>query len=296
MSTTYSRQDELPRLPIPKLDDTCDRFLEYAKPLVSDTEFDEATRLVEELRHGEGPALQAALEEYDRADGRHSYIEDFWTAAYLDPVDPVVLNVNPFFVLEDDPTPSRNNQIARATSLILSSLKFVVAVRSETLSIDEWRGKALCMSQFRRLFGTARLPHPEMDELRHDPASSHVAVISRGQFYTFTVLAEDGLLAVGEREITDNLRCIVEDAAAESAQAVATTAIGVCTTESRKTWASLRGRLQVRPLLATELTTSAFSFFYLLATCSSTCVPPAPPPHTHLRSTACAAGGQRRQR
>ena len=43
--------------------------------------------------------------------------------------DPLPINVNPCFVLEDDPTPSRHSQIARATSLILASLKFCVSIR-----------------------------------------------------------------------------------------------------------------------------------------------------------------------
>ena len=94
---TYSRQDELPRLPIPDIDDTCTRFLETVRPLLDADAFVQTEQAVQRFLAptGEGRALQQALLEYDREDGRNSYIEDFWDAAYLDPTDPVVLNVNP---------------------------------------------------------------------------------------------------------------------------------------------------------------------------------------------------------
>lgn len=51
--------------------------------------------------------------------------------SYLNFDNPVVLNLNPFFLLEDDPTPARNNQVTRAASLVVSALSFVRAVRKE---------------------------------------------------------------------------------------------------------------------------------------------------------------------
>ena len=149
-----------------------------------------------------------------------------------------------FFVLEDDPTPSRNNQIARATSLILSSLKFACAVRSEQLDPDVWRQKPLCMSQFRRFFGTARIPREEEDEVVTNYESQHIVVLSRGQFYTFNVLSKDGGLAVSEREIGNNLRAIMEDSAQTLAQNLSAGALGALTTETRKAWARARAQLQ----------------------------------------------------
>ena len=57
----------------------------------------------------------------------------------------VVLNLNPFFLLEDDPTPARNDQVTRAASLTISALSFVRALRREELPPDNFRGKPLCM-------------------------------------------------------------------------------------------------------------------------------------------------------
>ena len=94
---TYSRQEELPRLPIPDIDDTCNRFLDTVRPLLDADAFVETEQAVQRFLAptGEGRGLQQALLAYDQEVGRNSYIEDFWDAAYLDPTDPVVLNVNP---------------------------------------------------------------------------------------------------------------------------------------------------------------------------------------------------------
>lgn len=104
----------------------------------------------------EGPKLDAKLRKY--AESRDSYIEAFWDAAYLDTTESVVLNLNPFFVLEDDPTPSRGNQMGRAVGLIMASLGFVHDLRTGQLEPDNMRGTPLDMYQYSRLFGTARIP------------------------------------------------------------------------------------------------------------------------------------------
>lgn len=49
------------------------------------------------------------------------------------------------FLLEDDPTPARNNQVTRAASLVSSALAFVRALRKEELPPDKIRGTPLCM-------------------------------------------------------------------------------------------------------------------------------------------------------
>lgn len=112
--------------------------------------------MVSDFLKNEGPELDARLRRY--ASERDSYIEAFWDAAYLDTTESVVLNLNPFFVLEDDPTPSRGSQMQRAVGLIMASLGFVHDLRTGQLEPDAMRGTPLDMYQYSRLFGTARIP------------------------------------------------------------------------------------------------------------------------------------------
>ena len=117
---TFAAQDELPKLPIPKLEDTCKRYLTCLEPLQvgflstlpslsgmyadallreQDPDDHEATkRIVEDFLKKEGPQLHKDLEEY--ASTRPSYISEFWDESYLQASDSVVLSLNPFFILE----------------------------------------------------------------------------------------------------------------------------------------------------------------------------------------------------
>ena len=152
----------------------------------------------------------------------------------------MVLNLNPFFLLEDDPTPARNNQVTRAASLVVSALSFVRAVRKEELEPDTLRGQPLDMYQYSRLFGTARIPTENGCQIGQDPSSKHIVVLVRGQFYWFDVLDDNNDLIMTEKDITLNLQVIVDDAQNIPIQEFARNAIGVLSTENRKIWSSLR--------------------------------------------------------
>jgi len=160
--------------------------------------------------------------------------------SYLNYDNPVVLNLNPFFLLEDDPTPARNNQVTRAASLVVSSLAFVRAVRKEELPPDTIRGQPLCMYQYSRLFGTARIPTENGCQIGQDPESQHMVVLCRGQFYWFDVLDENSDIIMTEKDLALNLQTIVDDAQQTPIQEAAKGAIGVLSTENRKVWAGLR--------------------------------------------------------
>ncbi|ETO62213.1 hypothetical protein F444_19855 [Phytophthora nicotianae P1976] len=244
-STTYRHQALLPKLPIPDLEGTCQRFLASVKALQTPEEQQQTERSVKEFLASDGPRLHQQLLDYDK--DKLSYIEDFWYEAYLNHRSSVVLNVNPFFVLEDDPTPSRNNQLSRAASLVLGALKFVNALRRGTLEPDMWRGNmALCMHQYKRLFGCARVPSDGADDVMVDELSKHIVVVCRNQFYWFDVIWEDGVTAITERELLANLKAIHEDALKADDVEAASNAVGVLTTERRAKWANLRTKLQAK--------------------------------------------------
>ncbi|OJD18285.1 hypothetical protein AJ78_01661 [Emergomyces pasteurianus Ep9510] len=235
---TFANQDSLPKLPIPDLESTCSKYLECLAPLQSPREQEESKAAVHEFLKTDGPELQDKLKNY--ATSKSSYIEQFWYDSYLNYDNPVVLNLNPFFLLEDDPTPSRNNQVTRAASLVVSALSFVRAVRREELAPDTVRGKPLCMFQYSRLFGTARVPTENGCIIGQDSSAKHMVVLCRGQFYWFDVLDDNNDLLMSERDISLNLQVIIEDAEQTPIQEAAKGALGVLSTENRKVWSGLR--------------------------------------------------------
>lgn len=235
---TFAHQDKLPKLPIPDLESTCDKYLTALKPLQTPREHSDTKHAVQEFLSQEGPELQEKLKNY--AEGRTSYIEQFWYDSYLNYDNPVVLNLNPFFLLEDDPTPARNNQVTRAASLVVSALEFVRAVRKEELPPDTIRGTPLDMYQYSRLFGTARVPTEAGCQIEQDPESKHVVVMCHGQFYWFDVLDDNSDVIMTEKDVTINLQTIINDAAQTPIQDAAKGALGVLSTENRKVWSGLR--------------------------------------------------------
>lgn len=156
----------------------------------------------------------------------------------------MVLNLNPFFLLEDDPTPLRNNQIVRASSLIYSTVTFIETLRAKELEPDVFRGTPLCMSQFGRLFSTARVATRDGCYIAPADDARHIVVMAQSQFYHFDVLGKNGNVILNEKDISANLRAIVKDAAQTPASSISQNAVGVLTTENRVNWAGLREELQ----------------------------------------------------
>ncbi|KAK2837000.1 hypothetical protein FQN49_006504, partial [Arthroderma sp. PD_2] len=67
-----------------------------------------------------------------------------------------------------------------------------------------------------------------------------MVVLCRGQFYWFDVLDENNDHLMSEKDISINLRVIIDDAEQTPIQEAAKGAVGVLSTESRKVWSGLR--------------------------------------------------------
>lgn len=176
---TFSAQNQLPRLPIPTLEETMEKFPKVLEALQDSKQQEETERIVREFLEEEGPELQGALLEYERVgiETGHwgSYVEEFWNESYLAPDASVVLNLNPYFVLEDAPDPKvAKDQLKRAAGLCFASVKIASLLQHETLSPDVFKGKPLCMDQFKALFGSSRQPSDGVsDEVHVYSESSH---------------------------------------------------------------------------------------------------------------------------
>jgi carnitine O-acetyltransferase len=252
--STFQNQESLPRLPIPSLPSTLSRFIEAVEPLLTETQLQKTKSIVDTFleKNGHGPTLQSLLLQYDSKAARDgtfgSYIEEFWNDAYLVPDTSVVLNLNPYFLLEEDADAKiAKDQIKRASVLVFNSLMFAASLKNETMTPDVVKGTKLCMDQFKSLFGSCRIPKlGESDVVQVDQDSSHVVVLFRNQFYYFTGLwpksSNDGKVkvAVNEADIAEILRTIVDDAKKVSKSASVRNAFGVLTTLPRNAWAKAR--------------------------------------------------------
>src|SRR5690242_4348071 len=112
---TFGNEDSLPRVPLPALEQTCERFLEWCAPLLTADELVTTKAAVAELLEPDGPGgtLHAALERYDAAPGVHSWLDAFWRSRYLGRRDRIALNANFFSLFKD----TGQSQVERAAKI-----------------------------------------------------------------------------------------------------------------------------------------------------------------------------------
>ena len=226
---TYHFQECLPKLPVPKLEDTIKKYLVSVDAMIGHpncNDFDawEAGRVANAFLKGDGERLQHTLTEHDKQNPGTSYITEPWFDMYLESRLPLPLNYNPFMLFKRDPVPERNDQLLRATNLITSAMRFKHKLDAQALAPEVFyvndKAKSdtvqklvkvlptagmlrylpmayfdaypLDMSQFGNLLSSTRLPRKGKDQLATYPNSRHVIVLYEGNFYTVTTIEADG--------------------------------------------------------------------------------------------------------
>lgn len=243
--TTFALQDELPKLPVPDLYQTCDKFLSWVQPLLSDTDFQKTSMAVKKfLKHGgDGAKLQNSLIQWSQRDEKASWLEDLWEETYLSFRKTLPINSNVFYVCDDNPDHKNLTQTQKAARTIISVLQFKNLIDTGTLEIDEERGNPLCMVQYQRLFTATRIPLKGKDISRNPylkarPTSmdaGHIIVHCRGRLFRMDVYESPGKLRRAE-EIERDLTAINE--LAEQGEEIHP--CGILTTLPRDEWAETR--------------------------------------------------------
>ncbi len=235
---TYGAEAGLPRVPLPTLEDSCQRFLTWCAPLLSADELATTEREVAWFLQPGSPArrLQGELERFDDDDSVDSWLDAFWPYRYLGRRDRIALNANFFFLLEESP----QGQLQRAAGLIAAMLHYKQQLDAEQIPPVVQQGRVLSMEQHRYLFSTARIPGPVQDTVRTPTGSTparHVVVLIRGRLFRLDV--------VGSLEVPFALEELA--AGLREIQAAATPAgsgsIGHLTTQARAQWARNRQSL-----------------------------------------------------
>jgi len=89
---TFAAQDKLPKLPVPDLEASCNKYLKALEPLQSPKEHRESESAVKEFLRSEGPELQEKLKKY--AAEKANYIEQFCMHPFLRDLDALGLTLN----------------------------------------------------------------------------------------------------------------------------------------------------------------------------------------------------------
>lgn len=130
---TMHFQKSIPRLPIPDLSKTGERYLNALRPLLSASQYADAEKRTNNFILKEGKDLQAKLISKDKVNKHTSYISDYWFDLYLRDRVPLPINYNPLLVFQNDSRPEYSSQILRSTNILVTALRFLLSLKQSIL-------------------------------------------------------------------------------------------------------------------------------------------------------------------
>ena len=231
-------EDSLPRLPVPTLEETAKRYLKSVHPLLSQSEFAETTKAVNEFiaPGGAGETLQKRLVARREDPNTRNWIAEWWNeAAYMAYRDPVVPYVSYFYSHRDDK--KRRNPVKRAAAISTAVLEFKKMVDNGSLEPEYMKKLPIAMSSYKYMFNCSRVPKKPADTtVKHDfKSNQHILVIRKNQFWTVPHELNGTQLTTAELELQFQR---IYDAAERSP------AIGALTSQNRDVWSDVYPKLR----------------------------------------------------
>lgn len=251
---TFAYEQRLPRVPLPTVEESCERFLAWCEPLLTDAELAQTRDAVASFLRPDGEAHRqhAALARYDATEGVHSWLDAFWDSRYLGRRDRIALNANYFLLLTD----TGQDQVRRAAALIAAAVAYKRLLDAERVPPVTRSGRLLSTEQLKYLFSTTRIPGLAQDTVRspYSPAwpgpsrERHIVVLVAGHAFEMAVLGAHGRphtvdeLAAGLRRVLETVRT-----------APPGPSVGCLTAAPRPQWARARAALLRHPVNASSL-------------------------------------------
>lgn len=231
----YSYQASLPRLPLPSVNDTVNRYLRSVRPLCkTDEDYNRIEKLAQEFQDGIAKKLQRYL--VLKSWWASNYVSDWWEEyVYLRGRTSLMVNSN-FYGIDALCLTPTTRQTSRAANLVHCAFLFRRSINSQELKpILVQDLVPLCSWQYERMFNTVRIPGIETDKLVHYPDSQHIVVLHKGKYYKVDCYCKGRLLY--PKEIERILEKVVADA---SPSLPGEEHLGALTATDRVSWAKAR--------------------------------------------------------
>lgn len=193
MTKTFEFQESLETLPLPNLEETGEKYLDWIKPLVSEEQFEKTSKILENFMDNEGPILQKKLEQWSRKnDG--NWLKPLWDNMYLDIREPVVINVNYFIKIITKHVQGQYSGIEIASVIISKLVDIYQEVFEESLKPEKIKGQPLCMDQYKKMFSATRIPKLNRDEYMANSKthSRHIVVMYKNNMFKMDLIDQDG--------------------------------------------------------------------------------------------------------
>ncbi|KAK4047181.1 hypothetical protein OIO90_006290 [Microbotryomycetes sp. JL221] len=208
-STMLVNQPQIPKLPVPKLEDTLKRLSDSIEPLAeSDEELNRTKQKLQDFvkQGGIGHELQKRLEARRDDPNIRNWIAEWWDQlAYMAYRDSVVVNVSYYYGFKRLPQAPSNASDAPAAdpayvaaSIVYTALEFRNLISKGLLEPEKVskEGGELCMESYKWAFNACRVPATGADYAvkvaEEDPAGQHFVVIRNNNFYTVPLNDQSG--------------------------------------------------------------------------------------------------------
>ena len=237
MGNTFSCQKELPLMPVPSLNNTCHKLVDWAGPLLTKEELTKTKKVVEHFLQpgGTGEVLQNELTKWANQHTHSNWSAPVWRALYLESRDSLVINSNVFYYLKSKLDEKACSQANIAAALIVSVYNFISLLDRKELSVDMQKDMPLCMNQYCNLFSSTRIAQLGTDELKVTSSRKHIVAMHNQRIYKIDILDEKGSIR-SPSAIESDLNCILSISGKGQN-------IGVLTTMQRDDWAESRADL-----------------------------------------------------
>ncbi|XP_032443657.1 LOW QUALITY PROTEIN: carnitine O-palmitoyltransferase 1, muscle isoform [Xiphophorus hellerii] len=178
----YSFQAALPRLPVPRVNDTIEKYLESVRPLLDDKQYKQMEMLAHNFKANEASQLQRYL--VLKSWWATNYVSDWWEEyIYLRSRSPIMVNSN-FYIMDLLYMTPTHRQAARAGNIVHAMLQYRRKLeRGELEPLRALGTVPMCSTQMERMFNTTRIPGMETDFVLHLTDRKHLVVFHRGRYF-----------------------------------------------------------------------------------------------------------------
>ncbi|VVC92928.1 unnamed protein product, partial [Leptidea sinapis] len=126
-----ANSQQLPRLPVPKLDDTLRKFLKSVQPFLNDEEFVKTSGLIKQFNSNMGELL------VQHATKHQNWLEEWWiNTAYLEYRDPVVVFSSPGLVYPIQKFRNESDQLEYAAKTLLAALEYKSMIDKDEIPVE----------------------------------------------------------------------------------------------------------------------------------------------------------------
>lgn len=222
-----------PPLPIPELNNTMHNYLNRLKSLLSEEEYIKDEKIVKLFFSNSGLKLNEALKDYANSISG-SWLHQFWLNSYLENRAPLNGNVS-YSTIINTAKMEKKNFPHFCAKLIYIMVNLYFKIANEEIPTEKGPLGPLCLSQFKNIFGSFRIPTVGADTLlinQKNLNNPYIILLYNGNNYVLQV-AENGKI-YNEDSLEIQVSNILQDDNKEGPN------IGVFTTRQRDKAATLR--------------------------------------------------------